>query len=519
MIGAAYLIATLHIDKKDLKIKIEPMKKYLMLFLALGFVLASCSNDDDGVIEPGGVDPDGSADVAAQNLMWKASNIWYFWFEDVPDLADDRFSTTEEYTAFLETESDPGKFFDNKIRFRDDRFTYFSDDFKQLTESQSGIARTNGVEFGLVAFSEGNDIFGYVKYINPNTDASNKDIKRGDLFTGVDGQTLNRDNYRDLLFGENNTYTLNMATIENNSVAPSDKSVTLTKQEGVQKNPIFLEKVFELNGQKIGYLVYNGFVDEFDTQLNEVFGRFKAEGITDLVLDFRYNPGGSVLTTQRISSMIYDTDTDNVFTTSIVNDKVRQLIYGEDNPDGTRYFQDVINGAGINTLNLSKVYIIAINSSASASELVINGLAPYMDVIHVGDTTRGKNEFSTTFVDDPGNSYLYAPSRENQINSDNRWAIQLLIGRSANSDGFFEYTNGLVPDVLLEEELDDLGVLGDLNEPLLARTIQEITGVTSKKSFVSKMPISAELTNSDMFQPMKDNMYLKGVPLQKENQN
>ena len=76
------------------------MKKYSFLFLGLSLLLASCSNDDNG-IKPGPTpDPDPTADVAAQNFMWKAMNLWYFWQGDVPDLADDRFSTNAEYTAF-----------------------------------------------------------------------------------------------------------------------------------------------------------------------------------------------------------------------------------------------------------------------------------------------------------------------------------------------------------------------------------------------------------------------------------
>jgi C-terminal processing protease CtpA/Prc len=203
--------------------------------------------------------------------------------------------------------------------------------------------------------------------------------------------------------------------------------------------------------------------------------------------------------------MIYGTHTDELFLRQRWNSKIQGELSDSQLTD---YFADkTSDGSDINTLNLSKVYIIATNGSASASELVLNGLAPYVDVVHIGETTRGKNEFSLTMVDDFEGSYIYNPERENEINPNNQWAIQPLVGRNENADGFSEYTSGLAPDIVLEEDLENLGSWGDLNEPLLARAIQEITGVTGKRGFEVKMPL-IEMTNSKMFTILKDNMVL-----------
>ena len=150
------------------------------------------------------------------------------------------------------------------------------------------------------------------------------------------------------------------------------------------------------------------------------------------------------------------------------------------------------------------------SSTASASELVINGLDPYIDVVTIGTTTTGKNEFSLTMVDDPdrdGAPFIYTPSRENKINPDNSWAIQPLVGRNENAAGFSDYTAGLAPDIVLEEDLENMGVLGDVNEPLLARAIEEITGVSGKRDFSVAMPVRL-LTSSKMYRPIKNNMYI-----------
>ncbi len=487
------------------------MKKYLLLFLAMGLIFTACKKNDDDFTSPDTANPDPNANVKVQDFMWSAMNLWYFWQADIPDLADNKFPNTSEgskaYTVFLLSESDPSTFFDKKLLFNEDRFSFYSEDYKELTKALSGITKSNGLEFGLVRFSGSDDIFGYVRYIVPGSDAATKDINRGELFTGVNGQTLTVSNYTGLLFGDNDTYVLDMANIANDIITPNDKKVTLTKMPNLVENPIFLDKTFIIDGKKIGYLVYNGFTNEFDEDLNDVFGRFKSEGITELVLDMRYNPGGSVNTARLLSSMIYGTDTNDVFLKAKYNSKYQSYLESN-NVDVKRYFADKTrDDTPINTLNLGKVYVLATNSSASASELVMNGLAPYLDIVHIGEDTRGKNEFSVTMVDDPDNDYIYSPSRENRINSENIWAIQPLIGRNENADGFSDYMDGLVPDIKLEEDLANLGVLGDQNEPLLARAIQEITGTSAKMDFTVQMPAKV-MTSSKMFTPIKDNMFV-----------
>ena len=478
------------------------MKKFFWLFFAILFI--ACSNDDNG-LNPN--NPNGVVDATVQDFMWKAMNLWYFWQQDVADLADDRFTGDQDYTEFLISTPDPEDFFFNVLLFPDDRFSFLNSDYTELVNNLAGVSRSNGVEFGLFFFGDNDDIFGFVRYIIPNSDASNKNIQRGDIFTGVNGTTLNGSNYEELLFGENNTYTLNMADIADGVITPNGMEVTLTKSE-LTENPVFITETYEVNNNKIGYLMYNGFTNEFDEDLNNAFGQLKSEGITDLILDLRYNGGGSVNTSRLLSSMIFSTNTNLVYLRQRWNDKLNQVFSEESLTD---YFA-ATTGAGttLNALNLNRVYILTTSRTASSSELVINGLRPYIDVIIVGSTTRGKNEFSLTMVDDPdreGAPYIYTASRENQINPNNSWAIQPLVGRNENSAGFSDYTSGFTPDIELAEDLENPGVLGDVNEPLLARAIEEITGISSKRSFTVKSPLR-EFTSTKMYQPLRDNMVL-----------
>ncbi|MEQ8421071.1 MAG: S41 family peptidase [Arenibacter algicola] len=481
------------------------MKKILGLLL-IAIALSCSDKDDDAFVYP--------KESTVQNFMWQGLNLWYFWQADAPNLGDSRFTSNDDYVAYLESYTDPEEFFyqtcykHSKVVGSSsaiDRFSFVEDDYETLVNSLSGVSKSNGLEFGLARNEGSTDLFGYVRYIIPNSNASTKDIARGDIFTRVNGVQLNDANYISLLFGNSDTYTLGMADISGTVVTDNDKEVTLTKSEGLQEDPILVAKTVEVNGTKIAYLMYNGFTNSYNEQLNTVFGQFKTAGATELVLDLRYNPGGSVNSSRLLASMVYGTNTSELYVRQRWNDKIQSMLNKEQLED---YFANKTDsGTALNSLNLNKVYVLATGSSASASELVMNGLAPYVNVFHIGETTRGKNEFSVTMVDDIDNDYIYRSDRENKINPSNRWAMQPLMGRNENSEGFSDYTLGLTPDVVLAEDLADLGVLGDINEPLFARAIQEITGVSAKKDFSVKIPVN-EISNSKMFTPLKDNMYL-----------
>ena len=495
------------------------MKKYVMLFIGVSLLFASCSdNDDSGVqLNPGGPTPT-AANVTVQNFMWQALNVWYFWQADAPNLGDNRFSTDEDYTAYLESFPNPSDFFFNtcynhsRIVGGDaatDRFSFLAEDYRDLVNGFAGVSRSNGLEFDLMRISN-DDVIGIVRYIIPNSDAATKSIARGDIFGMVDGQTLNVSNFNNLLNGSNDSYTLTLGTlnVEDDVFVSNNQEVTLTKLEGLVENPVFITKSFEVNGQRIGYLMYNSFTRNFDEELNAAFGELQADGVTDLVIDFRYNGGGSVNSSRLLASMIRGTNTNDLYLRQRWNDRIQASFSDDDLED----FFAATTGAGtaINTLNLNRVFVIATGRTASASELVMNGLDPYINVIHVGTTTSGKNEFSITLVDDPdrpNGPYVYTQSRENLIPADSEWAIQPLVGRNENADGFLDYIEGFAPDIPLAEDILNYGVLGELDEPLLARAIQEITGVTAKVNLTPAKPMEV-MTSSKMFTPMKDNMYL-----------
>ncbi|MEY4038100.1 MAG: hypothetical protein RIR67_410, partial [Bacteroidota bacterium] len=361
------------------------MKSKFSLSVVVLFVFSlffGCQKDQDDIIQPT------PANLEVQNFIWKGLNQFYLWQTDVPNLADNRFANQTALDAFLVNYTVPKNLFDAlRVSPTIDRFSWMVDDYTVLEQQLQGTTKNSGVEFGLSYYSGStNEIFGYIRYIIPGSDAATKDIKRGDVFTAVNGTPLTVSNYQSLLFGTNDSFTLNMADIINGTITPNNKTVALTKTV-LSENPILVNKVITVGTKKIGYMMYNGFYSPFDTQLNDAFGYLKAQGITDFVLDLRYNGGGSVQTATYLASMITGQFTGRVFAKQQWNTKINAY-FEANNPNGVRnFFTDKIGATPINSLNMTKIYILATGSTASASELVINGLKPYIDVVQIGTTT------------------------------------------------------------------------------------------------------------------------------------
>ncbi|WP_428224673.1 S41 family peptidase [Flavobacterium sp.] len=447
------------------------MKKKIFRILALATLstLFSCTDIDD---QPNYSDRD------VYDFVWKGLNKYYLYQENVPNLNDSRFSNQNELDIFLNNYNKPETLFESLLYNRGtiDRFSVIFNDYTKLEQVLSGSNDTNGMEYGVsLKTGSSTDVFGWVKYVMPNSDAASKNISRGTIFYAIDGIPLTMSNYQGLL--NKTSYTLNLADYNNGAITPNGQSVTLEKKPYTE-NPVFLTKTIDLGSKKVGYLMYNGFFSAFDTQLNEAFGSLKANGISDLVLDLRYNSGGSVATATRLASMITGQFTGQTFAKQQWNSK---YMASTDPANLINPFTNTLgNGSAINSLGLSKVYILTTKSTASASELVINGLKPYVNVIQIGRTTTGKNVGSITLYDSPN-------FQKQKLNPTHKYAMQPLVLKIVNKDGFGDYSSGLTPTYELAENLANLGKLGEIDEPYLAKAlglIQNIRlGIQKSKDF------------------------------------
>lgn len=468
------------------------MKK--IYFLAFVFVLLGCSKDLDDLL---GYE---SPQEEVKDFVWKAMNRFYLWQSEIPDLADNRFAQSVAYTtilnpqykAFLGKFNSPKDLFEH-LKYSQDRFSIITDNYVALEQSFQGISVTTGMDFSLSLLNN-NDVIGVVNYVMPDSPAYKQGIRRGDIFTQVNDQNLTRNNFRRLLFS--NALSIKVSFVQYDVASQSFVSLVQKEIQQIElkENPIFLHKVIHQNGKKIGYLLYNQFVaGASDLELNRVFGKFQQENISDLVLDLRYNSGGSVQTAVYLASMI-KSGTSQVFVKQNANAKLKQWSYQQT-------FTNNIRGTALNSLNLSKLYVITSQRTASASELIINGLSPYMQVILIGDTTTGKNTASVTIkdiIDDKGT-----------INPKHTWALQPIVLISQNANGFGDYQNGFAPDYPLKEKILEMGELGTETDPLLRKSLDIILGRSStlpmKKEQNTEFPIFDWFKNHT---PSANKMYI-----------
>ena len=445
-------------------------------------------------------------------FIWTALNDYYLWQEEVPSLADEiKPIGSARYRELIKPYPEPESFFES-LKYEQDKYSLIRSNYEDIENSIKGIDANNGLKFILSRYGSGENILGVVTHILAESDAATKDIKRGDIFTSVDGQNLNLNNYRELLFGDNLNYTLNMADLNNNLLSPNGKNVSLTKTENFQSNPIQISKIINTGASKIGYLMYNQFAEGFDDDLNNVFSSFKAEQINDLILDLRYNGGGLVRSAVNLAGMITGQFNGEVFAKYLWNKKLMTYF----NSDLERFSsqleinfsESLADGTPINSLNLSRVYIITSGRSASSSELVINGLSPYINVIQVGDNTYGKN------VGGPAALYDYIDN-DGTKHPNHTYAIYCMTFYSANSNDFYDYADGLAPqeELKLKEDLANMGTLGENSDPLLALTIQHINQESSRHRINQPVFPMEEIIEDPQFIRDRSIMTLESLPL------
>jgi len=478
------------------------------IFAALffGFILTGCFDDNNDVINP-------STATEIGDFVWKGMNSYYLYKDDVSDLADDRFESQGGLTNYITGFTTPKTLFENLVfdRPTTDKFSWIVSDYQALEAVFAGVSKKNGMSFGFFADPDtnSNNAYGYVRYVLPSSNAANNGIVRGTIFNSVNGVEITYDSVTSQIDNGiisslgNDVYTIGLATYDGLVVTPTSTTTELTKTV-LTENPILQSSVLDVNSIKIGYLMYNSFTANYDDQLNAAFADFQANSVTELVLDFRYNPGGSVHSAITLSSLVTGQFTSQVFSTEQWNSKW-QSYYEQHAPAQliNSFVSQTRNGQTLNSLNLTKVYVITTGRSASASELVINGLNPYIDVVQIGTATTGKFQASVTLYDSPNFSKTGA-------NPGHKYAMQPLVLKSLNSVGFTGYFNGFTPGSTMElaEDFSNMDVLGNETEPLLALAIADITGSGKASLMNKKEKINCIRAIDFMNHPLESTMHI-----------
>lgn len=420
---------------------------YRWIFYLLGgmLFLVGCSPDsdlEDAEVENGQHTIEGAYEDE-NRWVYAQMNRNYYWREDMPD------SVSCDYTT------DPVTFFESLLSPKD-RFSYC---IRNTNYSGAPSVRNLGFEYS--TYSDGTDTYLNVLYVHPETSYQDG-LRRGDWLRETSIATMYEKGYfTSTAFCVTDTLMIEALPL------PGDEN----------KNSVYLDSIYTINGRKIGYLVYLEYEEISD--LEPVMNYFYDKGIDELILDLRYNSGGYVSTCKYLcNSIIPEEGYDSIFqqcTHNSVLSKEYLHLYGD---SITReYYKHPTNdsfdilGTRLYGLNLSRLCVLTSQYTASASEATIICCRPFMDVIVIGEQTVGKGVGSTTFYD-----------------SKYKYMLQPIIMRYHNALMETTPDTGIEPMI---EVVDGYNTskkeLGDLEEPLLAEAVSYLCGKSRELSKTTLM--------------------------------
>ncbi len=432
----------------------------ICIFFSLSLFFISCGKDDPAPkVEPENKD--------VNTWIYKVMEEDYLWYKDLPAKASLDFSKDpEEFFKGLRSEKDGVMYGKNHL--------YFSTIEKKATATKSISENepTYGFEFMLYNSTIPNTLWGEVLYVLSGSPAEEAGLKRGDwiISMGASEESITLDNYSALETGDG--IQLNLARLEKN-VLYKNGSCQLKASVTMNNNPFIKDTILSLGGKTIGYLAYTHFSSgpnnnadkSYDNQMKEIFTNFKAKQVNEFVLDLRYNGGGLVSSAKLLASLLAPASAlGNIFGYLEYNDKNTA-------DNSTLRFETASSVSSCN-LNLSRLYVLTGDWTASASEAVINMLLPddYMGRQHItliGNKTIGKTVGSNTY----GEKEKYD------------WLLHPIVLRIYNKDRKADYEGGFQPDIALDESSSDQGLapLGSPEELLLAEALKQM-GVSGLKS-------------------------------------
>ncbi|MFA8436288.1 MAG: S41 family peptidase [Marinifilaceae bacterium] len=370
---------------------------FLPFFLSL--LIVSCSKDDD--LDLPGIESQSSVISEIDEIMKE----WYLWNEDLPEINPNSFDSANEYFDKLLAPQDKWSFIDNldELMAFLENGTYKGYGFALKWKDQEHLM---------------------VKLVYDASVLKTEGITRGWELIRINGKapsSMNDDDIINELNRPGNSFVFKNSSGE-------QKELILSQTEMQQNTVLHQDVITTEKGAKVAYLVFDSFLDSSEQELNAAFSDFKTKGATELILDLRYNGGGSTKISNQLSALI----TGNTFT-----GQVYSKIFHNQSKSASDTIDLFLSQPA--AYNFERIFIITTRSTASASEMVINGLEPYLgaeNVILIGTQTHGK----------PVGMYVFEVPKFNL-------AVVPISFKITNKDDIGEYFDGIPVDFEIADDL------------------------------------------------------------------
>lgn len=395
----------------------------------------------------------------------------YLWRDEVPRVDPNRagFSGGDvpaAMDAYFEALKTPALTDTGLLR---DRFSFTYDTAKWKALTENAVEAGYGIEWKIGAATPPRRI--RIAYVEPGSPAANAGLARGDELVSVDGTSAD-------VADSNGVDRLNAGLYPDAANAPhafvfQRGGATLSRNltsASITRNPVPQTRVLTLpTGARAGYLVFNDHILPAEGQLIAAVNEFRAQGVSELVLDLRYNGGGYLFIANALATMIAGSTRTAGQTFETLKFSARRSAENEATPFETESCVAVGNRCSdvkpLPVLNLARVYVLAQSGTCSASESLINGLRGVnVEVVLIGGKTCGK-PYGFTAKDNCGISYF---------------PIEFA---GVNAKGFGDYADGFepgsgptprhVPGCAVDDDLDH--ALGDTREAMLAAALGHVS--------------------------------------------